>query len=126
HVARANVLRASAFRRECPRDAARRFGRAWILMELDQRAEMHTIKPWRAFFPIIDSSAVETSFEKIPFANRGVGLDAMAAGPKDGPVAVLLHGFPEFWYGWRKQIDRKSTRLNSSHGSISYAVFCLK
>src|SRR2546422_8328004 len=25
-----------------------------------------------------------------------------------------------------KQIDRKSTRLNSSHGYISYAVFCLK
>ena len=25
---------------------------------------------------------------------------------------------------WR--IDRKSTRLNSSHGSISYAVFCLE
>src|SRR5207245_10717761 len=25
-----------------------------------------------------------------------------------------------------KTIDRKSTRLNSSHGSISYAVFCLK
>src|SRR3989337_1441380 len=23
-------------------------------------------------------------------------------------------------------LDRKSTRLNSSHGSISYAVFCLK
>src|SRR5207245_11766212 len=23
-------------------------------------------------------------------------------------------------------VDRKSTRLNSSHGSISYAVFCLK
>src|SRR2546422_5097652 len=26
---------------------------------------------------------------------------------------------------WRSQ-DRKSTRLNSSHGYISYAVFCLK
>src|SRR5437868_9687706 len=26
----------------------------------------------------------------------------------------------------RKSIDRKSTRLNSSHVSISYAVFCLK
>src|SRR5215470_18305343 len=26
----------------------------------------------------------------------------------------------------RKALDRKSTRLNSSHGSISYAVFCLK
>src|SRR5690242_20961907 len=25
-----------------------------------------------------------------------------------------------------KEIDRKSTRLNSSHMSISYAVFCLK
>src|SRR2546429_7071132 len=24
------------------------------------------------------------------------------------------------------QVDRKSTRLNSSHGYISYAVFCLK
>src|SRR5690348_17771614 len=26
----------------------------------------------------------------------------------------------------RKLLDRKSTRLNSSHPSISYAVFCLK
>src|SRR2546429_4519365 len=26
----------------------------------------------------------------------------------------------------RKRLDRKSTRLNSSHGYISYAVFCLK
>src|SRR5207245_4912671 len=27
---------------------------------------------------------------------------------------------------WVMTKDRKSTRLNSSHGSISYAVFCLK
>src|SRR5690625_7065676 len=26
----------------------------------------------------------------------------------------------------RKELDRKSTRLNSSHVAISYAVFCLK
>src|SRR2546422_1657045 len=26
----------------------------------------------------------------------------------------------------RRKVDRKSTRLNSSHGYISYAVFCLK
>src|SRR3712207_7343939 len=26
----------------------------------------------------------------------------------------------------REQVDRKSTRLNSSHANISYAVFCLK
>src|SRR5437868_7465860 len=28
--------------------------------------------------------------------------------------------------GWARLQDRKSTRLNSSHVSISYAVFCLK
>src|SRR6266481_10157823 len=27
---------------------------------------------------------------------------------------------------WRGSPDRKSTRLNSSHSSLSYAVFCLK
>src|SRR5688572_31468032 len=28
--------------------------------------------------------------------------------------------------GDARQVDRKSTRLNSSHSQISYAVFCLK
>jgi pimeloyl-ACP methyl ester carboxylesterase len=23
----------------------------------------------------------------------------------EGPLVVLLHGFPEFWYGWRRQIE---------------------
>src|SRR3712207_8904164 len=27
---------------------------------------------------------------------------------------------------WEFRLDRKSTRLNSSHANISYAVFCLK
>src|SRR5215470_16723909 len=39
------------------------------------------------------------------FQIRGVRLHAVTAGPEDGPVVVLLHGFPEFWYGWRKQIE---------------------
>src|SRR6266513_5131275 len=30
------------------------------------------------------------------------------------------------WIAARAEADRKSTRLNSSHVSISYAVFCLK
>src|SRR5690348_17652920 len=34
---------------------------------------------------------------------------------------IAGYGFGEFLYQ-----DRKSTRLNSSHPSISYAVFCLK
>src|SRR3712207_7970635 len=29
-------------------------------------------------------------------------------------------------YEWGVEEDRKSTRLNSSHANISYAVFCLK
>src|SRR5260221_6193342 len=32
----------------------------------------------------------------------------------------------EFAFSWAKRPDRKSTRLNSSHTVISYAVFCLK
>src|SRR2546422_6332571 len=35
-------------------------------------------------------------------------------------------GFEGFAARARPRADRKSTRLNSSHGYISYAVFCLK
>src|SRR5574341_2201471 len=34
--------------------------------------------------------------------------------------------FPLDSRGWSPRTDRKSTRLNSSHQLISYAVFCLK
>lgn len=34
----------------------------------------------------------------------GIILHTLVAGPKDGPLAVLLHGFPEHWVSWRKQI----------------------
>src|SRR5699024_11806535 len=52
---------------------------------------------------------------------------------KDGYVYLVFHNFLLFViklgfqsFQKRNQIDRKSTRLNSSHVSISYAVFCLK
>jgi pimeloyl-ACP methyl ester carboxylesterase len=43
--------------------------------------------------------------ETIAFQNGSVTLNAVAAGPENGPIIILLHGFPEFWYGWHKQID---------------------
>jgi pimeloyl-ACP methyl ester carboxylesterase len=43
-----------------------------------------------------------TDFAAMP--GRGVTLHVARAGPDNGPLVVLLHGFPEFWYGWRHQI----------------------
>src|SRR2546430_6456738 len=42
-----------------------------------------------------------------------------------GNVAMESMGFKTFGFGFGRS-DRKSTRLNSSHSQISYAVFCLK
>ncbi|HEU6441898.1 MAG TPA: alpha/beta hydrolase [Microvirga sp.] len=35
----------------------------------------------------------------------GITLHCIEAGPKDGPLVILLHGFPEFWWAWRYQIE---------------------
>jgi epoxide hydrolase 4 len=35
---------------------------------------------------------------------NGVSLHVAQAGDKNNPLVIMLHGFPEFWYGWRKQI----------------------
>src|SRR5256886_10644215 len=49
-------------------------------------------------------------------------LHILEAPPKPGPApAPYTLGHEKA--GW---VDRKSTRLNSSHSQISYAVFCLK
>src|SRR5262245_63538098 len=41
-------------------------------------------------------------------------------------TAVVFTGKVELGQGILTALDRKSTRLNSSHLGISYAVFCLK
>jgi pimeloyl-ACP methyl ester carboxylesterase len=42
--------------------------------------------------------------ESLRVEANGIALHAVAAGPRDGPLVLLLHGFPEFWWGWRRQI----------------------
>src|SRR4051794_41494916 len=49
---------------------------------------------------------------------------SMLSGAKVPRDFVFLDALPRNPTG--KVLDRKSTRLNSSHPSISYAVFCLK
>src|SRR5205809_2802567 len=66
-------------------------------------------------------------------------LKAFNAGDIDATVACYelqacfvlksghsARGVVELREMFRATLDRKSTRLNSSHGYISYAVFCLK
>ena len=43
--------------------------------------------------------------EDLTFTNGSLRLHAVAAGPPNGPVVILLHGFPEFWYSWHRQIE---------------------
>src|SRR5690348_17809349 len=56
-------------------------------------------------------------------ARRAVGTTASVV-----PPPYVQPGPPRcrFWTYGGGTTDRKSTRLNSSHPSISYAVFCLK
>ena len=46
----------------------------------------------------------ERLFETLTIAANGLRFHALAAGPADGPLVVLLHGFPETSHGWRRQI----------------------
>src|SRR5438067_10930069 len=65
-----------------------------------------------------------TLFRSVPVparrvcARRGVPGQGGQRDPRQHPAALQepVH----------RRLDRKSTRLNSSHVSISYAVFCLK
>lgn len=43
-------------------------------------------------------------FEHSTIETNGINLHVVQAGPQSGVPVILLHGFPEFWYGWRKQI----------------------
>ncbi|MCF8129240.1 MAG: alpha/beta hydrolase [Deltaproteobacteria bacterium] len=37
-------------------------------------------------------------------SSNGINLHVAQDGPSAGPLVILLHGFPEFWYSWHRQI----------------------
>src|SRR5205807_3613627 len=92
-------------------------------------------------FPTRRSSDLETDAEGLPFPSVNSSTKtklatlASRADPKviprtrDSPGAregiVQLYRLPWLDRGIEPLSDRKSTRLNSSHLVISYAVFCL-
>jgi epoxide hydrolase 4 len=79
---------------------------------------------------------VPIRLEDLTFQNGAIELNAVAAGPPDGPVVLLLHGFPEFWYSWHKQIEpladagfrvivpdqRGYNKSSKPRGAASYAL----
>src|SRR5690242_21533920 len=73
-----------------------------------------------------EDAAAERDGDAFPGLDA-VGADDMRSGPR--LVVVFCVGPTGRCFGGREPglvADRKSTRLNSSHMSISYAVFCLK
>src|SRR5690554_7655582 len=76
-------------------------------------ASVRNHNPYRSLisFNLMIKKAV---FDKHPFDEASIEVEKSAYGHED----TLL--------GLRFKEDRKSTRLNSSHVRISYAVFCLK
>src|SRR3712207_7883079 len=75
-----------------------------------------------------------TLFRSAPCPGRSGGRRGHAGGRAPDERAVRrgdpgIHGRPPVRpreRGGPQRPDRKSTRLNSSHANISYAVFCLK
>src|SRR5256885_5751509 len=85
---------------------------------------MHSLHYWLSFFFFNDTATTEiytlSLHDALPILNLAVVFERFADFFRGKDVA-LLEGKRDF-----QRIDRKSTRLNSSHLVISYAVFCLK
>ena len=50
-------------------------------------------------------SGIRSPLEFRVFYINGIALHVVLAGPANGKPLMFLHGFPEFWFAWRRQID---------------------
>lgn len=64
------------------------------------RSTETTRRPLDAAPAAAEAADLESSFRDV----NGVTLHTVSAGDPDDPLVVLLHGFPECWYGWHRQI----------------------
>ena len=48
---------------------------------------------------------IKADLKKHFIETNSIRLHVVEAGKADGPLLIFLHGFPEFWYAWRYQID---------------------
>ncbi len=55
-------------------------------------------------FGPFESAAMHVEVEQTYLSSNGVTLHVLRAGPQDGPLLILLHGFPEFAHAWRRYI----------------------
>src|SRR5437762_13555240 len=54
---------------------------------------------------IIKVSGIRSPLEFRVFHINGIALHVVLAGHANGKPLIFLHGFPEFWFAWRRQID---------------------
>jgi len=52
----------------------------------------------------------KNEYDETYLSLNGWRFHVILAGPPEGQLLVFLHGFPEFWYGWRHQIDYFASR----------------
>src|SRR3712207_8925210 len=84
-----------------------------------RRPPRSTLFPYTTLFRSADAHRGDRARARV-----GARMDPRGS-PRDGERAARHPGRPEGAHVRRAGIDRKSTRLNSSHANISYAVFCL-
>src|SRR5690554_7669576 len=76
---------------------------------------------------LIFNSGIETSIRvQETFHKRGYAIRHLDSTFSDKDRKDILKWFKDTPNAILSSVDRKSTRLNSSHVRISYAVFCLK